>query len=182
MSPLRTFAPPRFRSPRAYQPRVNSARWERLRALQAQDRAPRQHEGASGRCRRCGHAGCPVRFPARSGRRESRRRRRNESGRVTRPHAGSGAARPISATALEPSEPSGPDLALSARAAQMVRKADAELTAGAGDANAGLDTRSRASMRTAAPAISRAASRPRRRRRESARAPSGSVQRRRSRR
>ncbi len=123
---------------------------EQLRALKARDREVRQHEQA--------HQAAAGGL-ATSGARYSFQRGPDGvnyavGGEVSldvspgrTPEETLRRARQISAAALAPAEPSGQDLAVAARAAQMARQAEAELAAATGDADSGGDARSRALLR-----------------------------------
>lgn len=139
-------AAPRTRSGGEFSPEET----EQLRALQARDREVRQHEqahqAAAGGLATSGASysfqrgpdgvnyavGGEVSLDVSPGRTPEETLRR---------------ARQISAAALAPAEPSGQDLAVAARAAQMARQAEAELAAATGDADSGGDARSRALLR-----------------------------------
>lgn len=121
-----------------------------LRALQARDREVRQHEQAH----QAAAGGLAI-----SGARFSFQRGPDGvnyavGGEVSldvspgrTPEETLRRARQISAAALAPAEPSGQDLAVAARAAQMARQAEAELAAVTSEADTGGDARGRALLR-----------------------------------
>lgn len=135
-------AAPRTRSAGEFSPEET----EQLRALKARDREVRQHEQA--------HQAAAGGL-ATSGARYSFQRGPDGvnyavGGEVSldvspgrTPEETLRRARQISAAALAPAEPSGQDLAVAARAAQMARQAEAELAASTDGSIAGPDVAAR---------------------------------------